>query len=213
MILNFNKTKEILKKYKIPFCKSEIFISKDRALKFAKKSGFPVVLKIFSPDILHRTDIGGVKIGIKNEKEFKSAFDGILNSVKKKMPRAKIDGILVQKMAEGTEIILGMKRDKVFGPIIMFGGGGIFTELLKDVSLGICPLNRKEARNMIRKTKIFKILKGFRGYPKVNLEKLIQLILNFSKLAQKEEIIKEIDLNPVIVSKKQTIVVDVKFLI
>ena len=213
MVLNFEKTKKILSKYKIPFCQSEVFKSKTQALKFAKKIGFPVVLKIFSPDILHRTEISGVKIGIKNEKEFKRAFDEILNSVRKEMPQAKIEGILVQSQIKGTEIILGMKRDEIFGPVIMFGGGGIFIELLKDVSFEICPLIKREAREMLKRTKVYEILKGFRGFPRVNIEKIIKIILNLSELSLREKQIKEIDFNPIICNEKEVLVVDAKIII
>lgn len=209
MLLDFNQTKRILSKYKIPFCQGRIFKSKAKAVNFVKKTGFPVVLKIASADILHKTDIGGVKLGIKNEKDLKKSWNEILKQVQK----AKNEGILVQKEIKGTEIILGMKRDEVFGPMIMFGGGGIFIELLKDVSFEICPLKRQEVKEMLKRTKVYEILKGFRGFPRVNIEEIIKIILSLSKLSLKEKQIKEIDLNPMICNEKEVLVVDAKIIV
>ena len=211
MLLDFNQTRKILSKYKIPFCRSEVFKSKKEALKFAKIINFPVVLKIMASQVLHRTEIGGVKIGIKNKEEFKRAFDEILFSTKKK--KINFEGVLVQKEMKGTEIAIGMKRDEIFGPVIMFGGGGIFIELLKDVSFGICPLKTPEIKEMIKETKIYGLLKGFRGFPKVNIEKIIKIAQNLSKLSLKDKKIKEIDLNPIICNEKEILVVDAKIII
>ena len=209
MLLDFNQTKKILLEYKIPFCQGGIFKLKKEAVKYAENIGFPVVLKVFSPDILHRTDIDGVKLGIKNKKDLEKSWNEILKSVKK----TKIEGILVQKEIKGTEIILGMKRDQVFGPVIMFGGGGIFTELLKDVSFGICPLTKREIKEIIKGTKVYTLLKGFRGFPQVNIEKIIKIVSGLSKLSLKEKEIKEIDFNPIICNEKEILVVDAKIII
>jgi len=223
MLLDFYQTKRILSKYKIPFCRGRIFKSKAKALNFAKKTGFPVVLKIASVDILHKTDIGGVKLGIKNEKDLKKSWNEILKQAQKVPTKSGIldgkaigiknEGVLVQKEIKGTEIILGMKRDEIFGPIMMFGGGGIFIELLKDVSFEICPLKKQEVKEMLKRTKVYKVLKGFRGFPRVNVEKIIKIILNLSKLSLKEKQIKEIDLNPIICNEKEVLVVDAKIII
>jgi len=186
-LLNFSETKKLLLKYKIPFCKTEFVTSKEEAINFAKKIGFPVVLKIFSKEILHKTDIGGVKTEIKNEKELKKSF----NELKK---IKKIEGILIQKQIKGQEIAIGMKRDNQFGPVLMVGLGGIFIEVLKDISFRICPLSKKEAKEMIKELKGYPILKGYRNQKPVNLEKISEIITNLSKLSLKEKNIKEIDL-------------------
>lgn len=206
MILSFEKTIKILKKYKIPICQTRIFKNKKKALLFSKRIGFPVVLKIFSKKIVHKTEKKGVIKDIKNETNFSKAWKN-LSKIR------NIDGILVQKQINGIEVIVGMKRDKIFGPVILFGTGGIFTEILKDISIGISPLNKKEIKELINKTKINKLLEGYRNFPKIKKEKLINLIFNLSKLSLKEKEIKEIDLNPVICNKNNVLAVDFKFLV
>jgi len=211
--LSFQKTREILSKYKIPFCETYLVNSKREALMLAKKLGFPVVLKVFSPDILHKTDVGGVKIGIENERDLKRAFDEILFSLKEKKPKAKIEGMLIQKQIFGKEVVVGMKRDLAFGPVLMFGLGGIFVEILNDVAFRVAPITKREALKMIREIKSFKILKGFRGEKPVNIEKIAEIIVKVSKLSLKEEKIQEIDLNPIIANEKGAQVVDARVLL
>ena len=211
--LSFQKTREILSKYKIPFCETYLVNSKREALMLAKKLGFPVVLKVFSPDILHKTDVGGVKIGIENERDLKRVFDEILFSLKEKKPKAKIEGMLIQKQIFGKEVVVGMKRDLAFGPVLMFGLGGIFVEILNDVAFRVAPISKREALKMIREIKSFKILKGFRGEKPVNIEKIAEIIVKVSKLSLKEEKIQEIDLNPIIANEKGAQVVDARVLL
>jgi len=205
-LLNFQATKNLLLKYKIPFFETEIFESEKTAVKFAKRIGYPVVLKIFSSQILHRTDVGGVKVGVKNEKELKEAFSDLLKI-------RKIEGILVQKMGFGREIALGMKRDLQFGPVLMFGLGGIFIETLKDVSFRICPLSKKTAKEMIKEIRGYPVLKGQRGKRGINIEKLVEIILQLSKLSLENPEIKEIDFNPIFVDEKTAKVADLKFFV
>lgn len=211
-VLNFNQTRKLLSKYKIPFCKSYLAASKKEALKFAKEIGFPVVLKVWSPDILHKTDIGGIKIVI-DKKELFEAWAKILENVKEEAPQAEIEGLLVQKMISGEEVVVGMKRDLTFGPVLMFGLGGIFVEVLEDVAFRVAPIDKKEALKMMKEIKGFKVLRGFRGKEKANIEKIAEIIVKISKLSSKEENIREIDLNPVIVNTKQAFVVDPRFII
>lgn len=205
-LLGFSETKKLFLKYKLPVLKAELFQFEKKALIFAKKIGFPVVLKIWSSNILHRTDIGGVKVGINNKKDFKKAFFD-LQKIK------NVEGIIVQKMGDGKELFLGMKRDEQFGPVIAFGLGGIFVEVLKDVSFRICPVSRIEAQKMIREIKGFPILKGQRGQDSINMEALIDLILKISNLSLKEKQIKEIDFNPAIADKKRILLADFKIII
>ncbi len=143
MQLDFNSTKNLLEKYKIPLVNSLLTKTSKEAVKLSKKIGFPLVLKISSPDIIHKSDIGGVKVGIENENELVKAYDEIIKNAKKK--RAKIEGVVVQKMEQGKEVIVGMKDDPQFGPTIMFGLGGVFVEVMKDVSFRITPDDKKEA--------------------------------------------------------------------
>lgn len=212
-LLSYSLSQKILRKYKIPVIKERLCFSPKEAIAFSKRVGFPLVLKVFSSEIFHRTEIGGVKTEIKNTKELKKAFDEILISVKKKRPDARIEGILVQKEIKGIEVILGAKRDALFGPVIMFGAGGIFSELFEDVSFGIVPLTKKEAKEMIKNTKIYKLLSGYRNFPKTDIAKLSSLIMKISQLSLKEKQIKEVDFNPVVCQGKEIFVCDFKFFV
>jgi len=205
-LLNFQQTKKLLLKYKIPIFQTEIFNSEKKAEKFGKKIGYPVVLKIFSSTILHKTDIGGVKTNIKNNKELKNAFSDLIKI-------KRIEGILVQKMGKGKEIILGMKRDFQFGPVLMFGLGGIFVEALKDVSFRICPVSKKEAMRMIKEINGYPILKGQRREKPADIKKLVQIITKLSELSLKEKNVKEIDLNPIMINEKGAWAADFKFIL
>lgn len=212
-LLGFEKTKQLLVEYKIPFCESYLVSSKSEALKASKKIGFPVVLKIVSPDILHKTDIGAVKTGIENEQELEKSFQQILCSVKKKRPQAEIEGVLVQEQIQGTEVVIGMKKDRTFGPVLMFGLGGVLVEVLKDVAFRVAPITKTQGLEMIKEIKGFKVLKGFRGKKPVNLDTITEILVKVSNLSLKEKEIKEIDLNPVMVNEKRALVVDPRFLI
>ena len=210
--LNFVKSKEILSKYGISSCKEKFVSSKKEAFVFAKTIGFPVVLKILSPDLPHVTDVGGLKQGIKNKKELEKAWDDILLSVKKSKPKALIEGFLIQEEVKGVEVVVGMKRSREFGPVLMFGLGGVLVEVLKDVSFGVAPISKSVAIRMIKEVRGYKVLKGFRGSPAVNLEKLISTLVNLSRLSLENQNIKEIDLNPIIVDDKKALIVDAYFL-
>jgi len=212
-ILDFQRTKELLLKYKIPFSQTEIAKSKKEALISAKRIGYPVVLKIVCADIFHRSDIGGVKVGIGNEEELKKAWDEILIQIKKIKPKVKIEGILVQKMEKGIEVAVGMKRDPQFGPVLMFGLGGVFIEVLKDVVFRVAPVGEKEALKMIKEIKGYKILEGYRSQKPANIKKIAKIISNLSKLSLAEKEIKEIDLNPIIVNESEALACDFKFMI
>ncbi len=208
-ILSFEETKKILLKYKLPFCKTEIFNSKEKALLFAKQIGFPVVLKIHAQKIFHKSEVGGVKINIKNEEEFSVAWDEIEKNIKGK----NVEGILVQEMVSGNEIAIGMKRDSQFGPVLMFGLGGIFIEIIKDVAFRVAPTDKEEAIKMIKETKGFELLNGARGKKKVDITNIAEMIVNLSNLSTKEEKIQSIDFNPVMVMDKQTLITDFRIII
>lgn len=212
MLLSFEKTKKILSRYKVPLVKSFLAKNQAEAIKYAKLIGYPVVLKIVSPQILHKTEMGGIKTDVKNEKELIRSFFEILKSLKKNSPRAKIEGILIQKQIKGEQIIVGAKKDPIFGPIVMFGLGGIFVEIFKDVSFKLAPISQKEAREMIKSIKGFKILNGFRGGKKSNLIEIEKFLANVSELISKENI-KEIDFNPIIVNEQKALACDVKIIL
>jgi len=208
--LFFKEAKKLLLKYNIPLCATEIVNSKKDAIKIAKDFKYPIVIKISSPDILHKTEGGFVKKDIKDQKELEVAWNKIIRLANKK--KVKIEGVLVQKQLSGREIIIGIKRDAQFGPILMFGLGGVFVEVLKDVSFAITPIKREDAFRMMKEIKGIKILKGFRGKKPVNLEKIANILVSLSQLSLKEKGILEIDLNPVIVNEKGAWVVDARFL-
>jgi acetyl-CoA synthetase (ADP-forming) len=205
-LLSFENIKKLLSEYKIPFAKTDLTKSEDEAVSSAKEIGYPVALKIFGSQIFHKVDIGGVKIGINNQDELKEAFSS-LSKVN------DIDGVLVQEMSQGQEIFIGMKRDPQFGPVLMFGLGGIFVEVLKDISFRVCPVSEKEALSMIKEIKGYPILSGVRGKKGVNIENLVKILVGISQLSLKEENIKEIDLNPVLANENEAKAVDFKFFI
>lgn len=207
MLLGLKQTEKILSKYKIPYLKSRVVKNQKAALAFAKKNNYPLVLKILAPNVLHKTDIKAVIINIEDKKELLAGYNKILNIAKKKKGK-----VLIQKMAKGREVIMGAKIDKVFGPVVLFGLGGIFVEVLKDVSFRLAPIKKAEAKEMLKQIKGYKLLKGYRGQTGVNLKELKKILIALSDLITKENL-KEIDLNPVIVNEKKAVVVDAKIII
>ncbi len=184
------------------------------AVLLSRKMGFPVALKITSPDVIHKSDSGGVKLSLNNVSDVKKAYDEILKRVKKQYPDAVIHGIGVQKMVRpGTEVIVGSSKDPQFGPVIMFGLGGIFVELLKDVSFRIIPLERKDALEMIKEIKGYPLLQGYRGKEPANISALVEIILKISKLIQENPNIKELELNPIFVYRDRAVGVDARIIL
>ena len=160
-LLSEIESKQILQEAGINTTSIKLASSENEAVSISKDFGFPVVLKIASPDITHKSDAGGVKVGLKNEAEVSKAYQEIMTSVKQRFPEARIDGVSVQNMARpGTEIIIGMTKDPQFGPVLMFGLGGIWVEVLKDVSFRIVPLTRYDASAMIKEIRGAALLKG-----------------------------------------------------
>ena len=194
---------DVLKAYKFPVIRSQIATSEKDAQDAAQDIGFPVVLKIVSPDILHKIDFGGVKLNLQNKVEVKAAYQEILKNVRKRKPNAKIVGVIVEEMAgNGKEVILGMNRDPQFGPTLMFGLGGIYVEALEDVTFRLAPIRELTADHMIRRTKTFKLLEGFRGDPIYDTEAIADCLKRLSQLVTDFDDIKELDLNPLIVYEK-----------
>lgn len=194
------EAKEILEAYGFITPKGSIATTADQAGNIAEQLGFPVVLKIWSPDILHKSDVGGVKVGLKSVQEVKDAFDLMMYRIPKKQPNAHILGVLVQEMcSKGKEVILGMNRDPHFGPLMMFGMGGIMVEVLKDVSFHLAPLTSDEAKQMLVDTKTYKILKGVRGQEGVDIDKIAEGLQRLSQLVTEFPQILEMDINPYVV--------------
>jgi len=208
------ESKELLKDAKIPVVETRLATSKTEAMELAKKMGFPVVMKIVSPDVVHKSDAGGVKLNIQNATQAGKAYSEILASIKKHYPKAKIVGITVQKMAkQGIEVIIGMTKDAQFGPVIMFGLGGILVEVLKDVSFRIVPMTKRDAAEMITEIKGFPILKGYRGQDPADVPYLEELIVKVSDFVDKNPEIKELDLNPVFAYKSGALAVDARIIL
>lgn len=213
-ILTEFESKRVLKQIGIPVVETKLAKNQKEAVSISQRIGFPVVLKITSPDVVHKTDSGGVKLGLKNASEVKKAYDDILRSVKKKHPRALVHGISVQKMTlPGTEVILGTSKDPQFGPVIMFGLGGIFVEVLKDVSFRVIPVNRKDVQEMIQEIKGFPLLRGYRGKEPASIPALIAMILKVSKFVNENPQIREMELNPIVAYKDKALAVDARIIL
>jgi acyl-CoA synthetase (NDP forming) len=205
---------QLFKNYGLPTPEYRFVSDKEQAAEAAEQLGFPIVLKIVSGDVLHKTDAGGVKVGLQTERDVIQAYDAIIDSVYKNVPTARIEGMLVVEQApKGTECILGMVKDKQFGPALMFGLGGIFVEVLKDVSFRVLPLTQNDALEMIRETKAYKVLSGVRGEAAKDVEALSRAILNLAKLVEQNPEIQEIDANPVMVYEKGVLVLDARVII
>jgi acetyltransferase len=203
LVLGELEGSEILKQYGFNTLPMDLATSASHASRIADQIGYPVVMKIVSPQILHKTDAKGVKIGLENAESVQSAFEEIMTSARKYKADAKINGVLVQKMAPpGEEVILGMKRDPNFGPLLMFGLGGIYVELFKDVVFRIAPFGRNVARRMIKGIKGYPMLKGFRGRPLADIEAIEKMLVTLGHLAENHPEIKEMDINPLLVHSK-----------
>ncbi|HNW99807.1 MAG TPA: bifunctional acetate--CoA ligase family protein/GNAT family N-acetyltransferase [Candidatus Cloacimonadota bacterium] len=188
----------------------------EEAVNHAQRIGYPVVLKILSPQITHKTDVGGVILNIENAEEVKSAFNKITDNARKLQPDATIQGVTVQPMVDlknGVEMILGIKRDPVFGSVLMIGTGGIYAELFLDRSLELPPLNEKLARRMLKKLKIYPLLKGYRGKPPVNVDKLVEVLIRMSYLTADYQEISELDINPLLVTPQGVIALDARVVV
>lgn len=207
------EAREVLEFYKIPVAKWKLAKKVGEAVAFSKKIGFPVVLKIVSKDIIHKTDVGGIFLNLNSEKEVEQAFNQILKNVKKHKPKARIEGVLVQNMVKaGQEIIIGGKKDSQFGQILMFGAGGVLVELLEDVAFRVIPVGKRDADEMMQETKVYQILKGFRG-KKYDVGSVLNILLKTSKLLEQNQEIAELDLNPIIVLPKGAFVVDARIVV
>ncbi len=194
---------ELLKCYGFNVLPTQLAESEDEATEIAETISFPVAMKIVSPQILHKTDAGGVMLGLESRDEVKKAFNKIVEKAKQHDPNAEIKGVLIQKMAmRGEEVILGMNRQKVFGPLLMFGLGGIFVELFHDVVFRIAPIGRNESRRMIRSIRGYKLLQGFRGRPVVDIEILEKSMVSLSDMSINHPEIDEMDINPLLVHEK-----------
>lgn len=192
----------ILKLYGVPMAETVLAKSGAQAAQALKKVGQPAVMKIASPDILHKTDIGGVMLGVETEEEAKEAYEKIITNTKRANPKAGIEGVIVMSMAkEGLEVIVGAKKDPVFGSIIMFGFGGIFVELISDVAIALAPFSEEKIESLIEKTAVAKIINGYRGHKGFNKKKLIEAVMGIGRLVAEHPEISQVEVNPLVLEK------------
>jgi acetyl-CoA synthetase (ADP-forming) len=211
-VLTELESKEFLKKHGIKITKQKLARNKAEAVKFANQIKYPLVMKIVSPDIVHKTEAKGVKLNICNPKQVEKTYTELIENAKKYKKSAKINGVLIQEMAKGKEVIIGTSRDPQFGPTIMFGLGGVFVEILKDVSFRIIPIKRDDAMEMIQETQGYKILKGARGEKSANINSLVSILLKISSLVKNNPSIKELDINPLFVDEKGAVAADARII-
>lgn len=208
------EAKTVCREYGISVTEFKLAKNKAEAVKFAEEVGYPLVLKIVSPDIVHKSDVGGVLVDVKNAEHVRKAYNRIMDNVKRHRPNATVVGMLIQEMApQSTEVIVGSTKDPQFGPTLMFGLGGIFVEILKDVAFRIAPITEDEAREMISEVKAYPILKGYRNKPPADLKAIVTILLNTSRLVTEHEEIKELDLNPIMVYEKGAKTVDARIIL
>lgn len=214
-ILTEAETKQILDHYNIPVVKTMIAKTADEAVIHASQIGYPVVLKILSPQVIHKTDAGGVALGINSDTGVREAFETIVRRVKEYNPEAQIQGVTVQRMirAKGYELILGARTDPLFGPVVMFGRGGIDVELYRDISIGLPPLNQTLVRRMMEDTKVYQLLKGFRDLPPANIVLLEEIMVRFSQMLVDFPQLKEIEINPLLIDQKEAFALDARAVI
>ena len=214
IVLTEIEAKQVIEGAGIKVVATRLAKSQKEAIAISGEIGFPVVLKIASPDITHKTDAGGVKVGLKSAAEVKKAYAEIMASVREKYPKAEIEGVAVQSMArQGIEIIIGMFKDAQFGPVIMFGLGGIFVEVLKDVSFRLIPIVKRDAEEMIKEIKGYTLLNGYRGQEPAHIPSLVDVLLKLSALVEKTPEIKGIDLNPLFAYKDTAVAVDARIVL
>jgi acetate---CoA ligase (ADP-forming) subunit beta len=208
------EAKTICAEYGISVNKFMLAKNEKEAAAYADQIGYPIVCKIVSQDIIHKSDAGGVKVNLKNSADVVTAFKTIIENAKKYKADAKIEGVLVQEMApSATEVIVGAIKDPTFGPTIMFGLGGIFVELLKDVNFRVAPITVDDAKEMITQLKAFPLLNGYRGAPTADIDALVAILCGVSRLVMEHPEISELDLNPVLVYPKGAKAVDARIIL
>ncbi len=213
-VLTEFESKKLLERAGIPVVETRLVRTKRETISVSKEMGFPVVLKITSPDIVHKSDSGGVKLGIANATQASKAYSEIMLSIKQRYPGAIIHGLTVQKMAPpGIQVIVGMNKDPQFGPVLMFGLGGILVELLKDVSFRIVPVTKRDAAEMIKEIKGYPLLEGYRGQEPANIDALQDIIVRVSQFVERTPEIKELDLNPIFAYRDKAVSVDARIVL
>lgn len=213
-VLSEVEAKQLLAEAGIAVVEARLAKERDEAVALAKEFGYPVALKIVSPQITHKSDVGGVQLNLGTAEEVASAFDAIVAAAKHATPDANVEGVSVQRMAEpGIEVIVGMTMDAQFGPVLMFGLGGVLVEVLKDVAFRVVPITARDARQMVRDIQGFPILQGYRGQEPADLEALEALLLKLSAFIEGHAEVAELDLNPVFAYPDGAIAVDARIVL
>ena len=213
-LLTETEAKQILQDIGIDTAMAQLAMSADEAVQAAEAIGFPVVLKISSVEIVHKSDVGGVKLNLQSADDVRQAYQDIMQSVTEREPTAQVEGVAVQSMAKpGTEVIIGMSKDVSFGPVLMFGLGGVMVEILKDVAFRIVPLNERDAEDMIRDIKGFPVLDGYRGTDPADLDALKHILRTLSDFVAETPAVKEIDLNPIYAYPNGALAVDARIIL
>ncbi len=203
--------KEILGAYSVPVPNSRTVKDVTSAIEAAEEIGYPVVLKLVSPDVIHKSDVGAVRVGIEDPKDMEESWRCMVRNVMDSLPSARIEGFLVEEMvAPGIEVIVGGIRDEQFEGVVMFGMGGIFVEIMKDVSFALTPLEKGEALEMIRKIKGYPVLEGFRGESPKDIDAIADVILKVADIIEDIRDIKELEINPLMVYEKGVMAVDAR---
>lgn len=214
-VMNEAEAKTFLEYYGLPVVKTRVAKTEDEAASLASQVGYPVVLKILSPQIVHKTDAGGVVLDLNSETEVRDAFNRIIKAAKDHDPTAEILGVTVQQMVkkQGYEVIIGAKADPLFGPVILFGMGGVGVELFKDFAIGIPPLNQTLVRRMMEETKVYRLLKGYRNVPPANIKLLEEILVRFSQMLIDFPQLKEVDINPLFINENEAVALDARIVI
>ena len=210
-VLTEIEAKELLRQTGISVVDTRLATSKEEAISLSRQLGFPVALKISSPDITHKSDAGGIRLGLETPKQVDKAYHDILATIRQRHSQAVIHGVSVQNTVRpGVEVIIGMSRDAQFGPVLMFGLGGILVEILKDISFRIVPLTRRDAHEMIGEIRGYPLLEGYRGQEPVDISCLEDLLLRVSRFAEENHELKELDINPIFAYSDGALAVDAR---
>ena len=213
-VLTEIESKQLLGSLGIPTTQMRLAASQQEAVAFSREIGYPCVLKVSSADITHKSDAGGVKVGLKSEQEVAEAYEAIMTSCRAKFPQAAIEGVTVQNMAKpGLEVIIGMATDPQFGPVLMFGLGGVWVEVLKDVSFKVVPLTKADAAKAVREIRAARLLDGFRGSDPVDKSALEDILLRVSEFVAETPAVKEMDLNPIFAYPDGAVAVDARVIL
>lgn len=215
-VLSEMESKALLGAFQIPIIGTAIAKSPNEALVLAESLGFPVAMKINSPDIPHKSDVGGVRLNLSNAQSIRTAYNEIIFEAKKRRPDARVDGVTVERMSRkrnGRELLVGMFRDPVFGPVITFGAGGVSVEIINDRSVALPPLNKYLANTLIKSTRIKKVLQEFRGMPPIHTDSLLNVLLRVSEMVCELPWLREIDINPLIADEDGVVAVDARIVV